>query len=464
MNIYLHAEVAARELDSKLLLATLAASRGHDVLVSEIHTFGYLQNKRLLQPGIFHTTSLAPSESRFNRHRALKQQAFIVTSIDEEAQLVDWDYESFARGRFSDDAIAEASAVFCWGPHDYEELCRFYPRFKDRYHCSGSPRADLWRRQFSSFHSSRAEVPDSPYVLFSSNLGLINGYRRFADIVRGERNGGYFERDPESERAKYHRASEQILFIYEIVKALEHVADQIPEIQVILRPHPVEDPASWQDLLTPRPNLRVVRQGGITAWVNRSIAVIHNGCTTALEATVSGTPVITFIPFNQKYGRDLANQLGTRVDSKEAMVAAIRELLSNARPSTDEILPPPNDIVEYKIRYREYELAAERMINLWEEMGAELPVIANDWRKIQRTIAQRALKARLKRVRRSLGMLGPRTKGASLHKFPSLQEPEILDKIENLKRCLGITDPLLVRLVGDRAVLVKRKSRQSSGA
>ena len=36
MNIYLHVETTIRELDSKLLLATLAASRGHEVIISDI--------------------------------------------------------------------------------------------------------------------------------------------------------------------------------------------------------------------------------------------------------------------------------------------------------------------------------------------------------------------------------------------------------------------------------------------
>ena len=35
MNIYLHVEISARELDSKLVLAILAASRGHEVIVFE---------------------------------------------------------------------------------------------------------------------------------------------------------------------------------------------------------------------------------------------------------------------------------------------------------------------------------------------------------------------------------------------------------------------------------------------
>ena len=36
MNIYLHVEISARELDSKLLLATLAASKGHEIIVSSL--------------------------------------------------------------------------------------------------------------------------------------------------------------------------------------------------------------------------------------------------------------------------------------------------------------------------------------------------------------------------------------------------------------------------------------------
>jgi hypothetical protein len=36
MNIYLHVEIAVRELDSKLLLGVLAAAKGHQVLVSSL--------------------------------------------------------------------------------------------------------------------------------------------------------------------------------------------------------------------------------------------------------------------------------------------------------------------------------------------------------------------------------------------------------------------------------------------
>ena len=49
MNIYIHLEISARELDSKLLLAVLAAARGHKVLISDIIGFNIGLNTGLLK-------------------------------------------------------------------------------------------------------------------------------------------------------------------------------------------------------------------------------------------------------------------------------------------------------------------------------------------------------------------------------------------------------------------------------
>ena len=71
MNIYLHVELSARELDSKLLLATLAAEKGHQVVISIISEIMSGLNNGIFAPGIFHTTSLTPSKSKINRHQKI---------------------------------------------------------------------------------------------------------------------------------------------------------------------------------------------------------------------------------------------------------------------------------------------------------------------------------------------------------------------------------------------------------
>ena len=53
MNIYIDVEISSRELDAKLLLAIIAASRGHDVLVSHLTEIMLGFKSGLLKPGIF---------------------------------------------------------------------------------------------------------------------------------------------------------------------------------------------------------------------------------------------------------------------------------------------------------------------------------------------------------------------------------------------------------------------------
>ena len=70
VNIYLHLEVLNRELDSKLLLAVIAASRGHEVIVSD-QEFNKRINKKISLPGIFHTKSLTPGKLKILKHQQI---------------------------------------------------------------------------------------------------------------------------------------------------------------------------------------------------------------------------------------------------------------------------------------------------------------------------------------------------------------------------------------------------------
>ena len=52
MNIYLHLELSV-ELDSKLLLATLAAEKGHNVIISNMREIMSGLRAGVFPPGIF---------------------------------------------------------------------------------------------------------------------------------------------------------------------------------------------------------------------------------------------------------------------------------------------------------------------------------------------------------------------------------------------------------------------------
>ena len=90
MNIYICIEIAPRELDSKLLLATLAASKGHEVVVSDLTGIMTGIKRGVLAPGIFHDKSLTPNDKKITRHQFVIDNGFIITSIDEENNLINY--------------------------------------------------------------------------------------------------------------------------------------------------------------------------------------------------------------------------------------------------------------------------------------------------------------------------------------------------------------------------------------
>jgi len=142
MNIYLHVEVAIRELDSKLLLAVLAASKGHQVILSNMGEIINGIETGVLAPGIFHTKSLTPSRFKIDKHQKLIDNGFVVTSIDEEGGFIDNNQNDFAKTRFSEKSIHQVSAVFGWGK-DVEILKSNYPKNSSKFYKTGSPRIDI---------------------------------------------------------------------------------------------------------------------------------------------------------------------------------------------------------------------------------------------------------------------------------------------------------------------------------
>ena len=100
MNIYLLVEISTRELVSKLLLGTLAAARGHNVIISSIGAIKGGLRKGVLPPGIFLDKSLTPTLGSFTTHKEIVNNNILISSLDEESGILDHGYENFAKNRY----------------------------------------------------------------------------------------------------------------------------------------------------------------------------------------------------------------------------------------------------------------------------------------------------------------------------------------------------------------------------
>lgn len=455
MNIYICIEIAPRELDSKLLLATLAASKGHEVVVSDLTGIMTGIKRGVLAPGIFHDKSLTPNDKKITRHQFVIDNGFIITSIDEENNLINYGYDQFARDRYSEQTIRYTSAIFGWGPEDVEALKRIYPKHSSKIHMTGSPRVDLLKSIFYKYWDIPKVSSKKPYLLVSSNL-LSFWLKPFHERIKHLKSAGYLKRDPQLFKKMCGEMAESYHKMASFVEAIQYLADNNNGYDIVLRPHPTDDIEAWKIFLEDIPNVHVIREGSAMPWINNAFALMHNGCTTALEATIYGKPVVTYVPFKQEYSGEVANELGYRVESLKDLSfqanALFDSIQSGDQKEADKQIP---EAISKKIYLDGNELAAEKMIKVWESLDKDELSRSSNWMKFQWLMKAMKFKKNIGNGLKKLsqGKIGPKEEN---YKFPLLDKNDIRNRVKRLENILGIKENLECQLISERTILIKR--------
>ena len=455
MNIYLHVEISARELDSKLLLATIAASRGHHVIVSDLTGIIKGCESGMLAPGIFHTKSLSPHKEKISRHKSMIDKGFMITSLDEESNISDYGYEGFAKTRYADETIEQSTAVFGWGSDDVDTLKQVYSKHSHKIYKTGSPRADLWKSLFTDYWNVPSTIPKKPFLLISCNTGYANNIKSFGELIKFENEMGRFQSYPDHLEMRIGRTYEDFDKILKYIEAIKYLSENNNGYDIVLRPHPSEDLEAWKIILNGIPNVHVVREGSINIWVNNAFAIMHNSCTTALEATVLKKPVVTYVPSEQKYSPQLANELGYRVSSLEELLSKVNTIFDSSKINNKkELVETLPEIISQKIFFDD-ELAAEKIIKIWESISNDkFPKSSNlnkfKWllkyyrfKKIFSTALKQLLPVKFKSVNQN-------------PKFPNLDQLDITERIKKFQLILGLDKKLECKLISEKTIYIKQ--------
>ena len=454
MNIYIPIEIAHRELDSKILLATLAASRNHKVIISDLKAIKEGSRRKLLSPGIFLDKSLTPNDIKTKFHQFLIENGFIVTSIDEENNLVNHGYDDFALDRFSEKTISQTSAIFGWGPEDVETLKRIYPKHSSKIHMTGSPRIDLLNPLFINYWT-KPDIPTSkPYLLISGNFE-VNDMKPMPEKVKAWRKGGYFKRDLKLFKRKFDLMGEHYKRMGSFIEAIQYLSKNINEYDIILRPHPGENINAWKIYLENLQNVHVVREGSIIPWINNAFALMHNSCTTAIESTIFGKPVITYNPFQLKYYTgEIPNQLGVKVSSKEQLLDEVNNLFEFSKKdkqsdSNDKYL----ESIKKKIFIDDKNLASENIIKLWESLDNKKLSNNSKWKSFEYFVKFKDLKSKINITLKKF-FKQSQYQEAENYKFPPLDENAILEKFYRLKDILKLQKNLQCKVLSNSVILI----------
>lgn len=305
--LYLLMETKARELEGRTLLGLEAALHGFPVVLGRKGHITRAIARGALPPGVVFEKSI--TRGKEGKLGGLSDRGCVIVSQDEESGLLDFSYDQFLSFRSSHDTLDQVEAVFCWGEHDREAWVECYPASRDKIHATGSPRVDFWRKDFAPYFDEGKKVINDrfgDFVLVSSNFVLANSSMTPDERIRqGKENGSIASADDEALFLRKVEDSHRMFALF--VEMLSELSRTWPDRHFVVRPHPAENVDGWKRALPQRPNLHVVFDGGVDQWVRASSAVLHNGCTTGIEAYAAGKPAIAYVPFKSPINREVPN-------------------------------------------------------------------------------------------------------------------------------------------------------------
>jgi surface carbohydrate biosynthesis protein len=360
-SLYLPLEGLARELDGKLLLALVARERGWRTLIGLRSSI--FNRSSILPPGIVLAHNARGAKpTTFEQLRGFGHQSVV---LDEEGLVRQTD-EIFTM-KHQKDAFRDVELVLTWGEDDAALWRKSGQVEPQRVAVTGNPRMDVLRPDLRSFHQPEINAireRHGDYVLMNTNFATINHFiPRRSTLVLAD---GATDAQVEEQRTGL-LGHKQALF-ERFLELVPKIAAAIAPLRLVVRPHPSESNQPWIDAIANSSNASVIFEGSVVPWIAGARAVIHNGCTSAVESAVLGTTVLTYRPVQSDiYDNPLPNGVGTECFDDDALLSALRDVVSDGpRPLT----PAQSELLGHHVANTSGRLSCDHIIDAFEQLPA----------------------------------------------------------------------------------------------
>ena len=389
-------ENQVRELDPKLLLACVAARHGFTCILGPHRVVDF--RIASFPPSLYLNKSFTLMNLKmFKIMRKLGHQ---IVTWDEEA-LVHLPAAMYYSRRLSPLSLKYVSHLFAWG-EDNAELWRQYPEMpKDMpIHITGNPRGDLLRPELSAFYEDSAELIRRTYgsfILVNTNFNHVNAFYPSQNLFKpiktpsAEPKFGKAARGMTREFAEALRDHKQAIFGH-FKRLIPELEKKFPDFNIIVRPHPTENQEIYHQIAAQCKRVKVTNEGNVVPWLMATKALIHNGCTTGVEAYAMRVPSISYrAVINEEIDQGfyrLPNRLSQQCYNFEELVEILGKILSGKTGAAGE--GDRQAIFSRYLAAQNGPLACERMVDVLDRIARDqsgFPRPAAPYRWIGRSLA-----------------------------------------------------------------------------
>lgn len=446
-------ENQVRELDAKLLLACVAASRGLPSIIGPKREIEF--RIASFPRSIFLSKSLRIGNRKF--FPTARKLGHEIVAWDEEA-LVHLPAEIYFSRRLSQKGMVNVAHLFAWGENN-AALWRQYPELPAGIpiHVTGNPRNDLLRTEMCAFYEDeRKHIRENyrDFILINTNFNHVNAYHPDQNLFQPTTATGTAPAFGQAARGMPRKYAEglhthkQALF-EDFINMIPVIESAFPDFAIVVRPHPTENQAVYRQLASRCQRVHVTNKGNVVPWLMAARALIHNGCTTGVEAYVMGVPAVSFrstiddIYDNGFY--QLPNRLSHQCFDLESLQTTLHRIFEGhtGAPGGGE----RRVLVGQHLAGLEGPLACEKIVDVLYKVAVNLerrakPPVRNRLEGWFRT-TKRRMRQRIK------SHLPGSSKSPAFerHRYPTIALEEIDTRLTKFQRILEYAQPLRVERI-----------------
>lgn len=412
--LYLPVEVKVRELDAKLLLSYYAALQDYRVVIGE-HKMVELAAHHYPK-GIFFSKGY-PNRFRKRIISTAVKQGHKVVELDEEGLIIH-DRKNYLFDRMRTDISQLVTQQYCWGAFQQDLLLKSSTRKNKNYYITGNPRFDLLNVKYRLLYQEEIQQLQQlygPYILINTR------FSRYNSIVGQKKN---------DEHAKY------IKSLYDhFISMIEQIAKQYPDKNIIIRPHPGENFSTYKRFFSSFDNVHIIHEGNIIKWLIAASVIIHNGCTSSIEAFLLQKPIISFMPItSKKFDVELPNLLGVKATTNKEVIHLLSDLdnIRHSKSKYKKLLAYLNHYCKCSTNY----FAAETILSLLYLVQGIEPKYFPPTRRLLQRKEQKYV----------------------THFFPSFHIKEIESFYQKLNKIENRQDKFLIRNLGKNIFCIEKST------
>lgn len=334
MNILFPIETLIRELDYKLILAHSVAKSEKNVVCyvgafQNIHRLAkHFKGGLYVGKTIF--TRLAKDESR-KHYKQFKKNDFDIIYLHEEGAV--WqgnedDWIAINKSLYDVNSFDENDVVCVWG--DFQKQIDLNRTSKPvRIEVTGHPRFDLNRNYNFLYEKEAKRLKDKygDFLLVNGNFSIANHGVGIDEILKINLST---ETDFFTVKKRIlNKYTDNCLRLGKMVELVVKIASSYPSMNIVYRPHPSEGLEFYRKVFSGIANIHVIQSETVGPFIIASKILLHDGCSTSLEAYAANKLVINYKPVSSEYDYYLPNHIGYTLKTEESVLELINKSYSS---------------------------------------------------------------------------------------------------------------------------------------